>query len=88
MITSSDRKFRARDAATGKVLWERVLPAASEGAPAVYSVGGKEYIVIPVGGDGLWAPKLPLPKAGGNQYIAFALPDGAAAPAAPAAGAK
>lgn len=77
--TNTDRKFRARDAATGKVLWEADLPAASEGAPAVYSVGGREYIVIPVGGDGLWAPKLPMPKAGPNQYIAFALPEGAAA---------
>ena len=75
--TSTDRKFRARDSATGKILWEADLPAASEGAPAVYEAGGKQYIVIPVGGDGLWAPKLPMPKAGVSQYIAFALPDGA-----------
>lgn len=77
IATSTDRKFRARDSATGKVLWEADLPAASEGIPAVYEAGGKQFIVIPVGGDGLWAPKLPLPKAGPNQYIAFALPDGA-----------
>ncbi len=31
--TNTDRKFRARDAATGKVLWEADIPAASEGAP-------------------------------------------------------
>ena len=80
--TSTDRKFRARDAATGKILWEADLPAASEGIPAVYQAGGKQFIVIPVGGDGLWAPKLPMPKAGPGQYIAFALPD------APAAGAQ
>jgi len=77
--TSTDRKFRARDAETGKILWEADLPAASEGIPAVYEAGGRQFIVIPVGGDGLWAPKLPLPKAGPSQYIAFALPQGGAA---------
>jgi glucose dehydrogenase len=82
--TNTDRKFRARDAATGKVVWEADLPAASEGAPAVYEVNGRQFIVIPVGGDGLWAPKLPLPKAGPNQYIAFALPEGSAPPSTPA----
>ncbi|MBO9671190.1 MAG: PQQ-binding-like beta-propeller repeat protein [Sphingobium sp.] len=82
--TSSDRKFRARDSATGKTLWEADLPAASEGIPAVYEVNGRQFIVIPVGGDGLWAPKLPLPKAGANQYIAFALPEGSAPPSTPA----
>jgi quinoprotein glucose dehydrogenase len=75
--TSTDRKFRARDSATGKILWEYDLPAASEGVPTVYEAGGRQFIVIPVGGLGLWAPKLDLPAAGPNQYIAFALPAGA-----------
>jgi quinoprotein glucose dehydrogenase len=73
--TSSDRKFRARDAATGKVLWEFSLPAASEGVPAVYEAGGRQYIVIPVGGDGLFAPKLGQTPPGPSQYMAFALPE-------------
>ena len=72
--TSSDRKLRARDPATGKVLWEYGLPAASEGVPAVYQVGGREFIVVPVGGDGEFANKLGLPKPGPAQYMAFALP--------------
>jgi len=75
--TSTDRKFRARDSATGKILWEYDLPAASEGVPTVYEAGGRQFIVIPVGGQGLWAPKLDLPDPGPNQYIAFALPAGA-----------
>lgn len=80
--TSSDRKFRARDADTGKVLWEYDLPAASEGVPAVYAVGGRQFVVVPVGGDGLFSAVQPgLPKPGPNQYIAFALPDGSAAAA-------
>lgn len=73
--TSSDRKFRARDQDTGKVLWEYDLPAASEGVPAVYQLGGREYIVVPVGGDGLFSAVQPnMPKPGPSQYIAFALP--------------
>jgi glucose dehydrogenase len=75
--TSSDRKFRARDADTGKVIWEYDLPAASEGVPAVYQSGGREFIVIPVGGNGLFTNGFGMPKAGPNQYIAFALPAGA-----------
>ncbi len=74
--TSSDRMVRARDEMTGKVLWQHQLDAASEGVPAVYEAGGKEYIVFPVGGDGLFPPKLGQPKPGPNRYVAFALPDG------------
>jgi glucose dehydrogenase len=80
IATSSDRKFRARDEQTGKVLWEYDLPAASEGVPAVYELGGRQYVVIPVGGDGLFSAVQPnVPKPGPNQYIAFALPAGATA---------
>lgn len=74
--TSSDRKFRARDADTGKVLWDYDLPAATEGVPAIYSVGGRQYVVIAVGGNGLFATDFGMPKPGTNQYIAFALPSG------------
>jgi len=80
MATSSDRKFRARDADTGKVIWEYDLPAASEGVPAVYQTGGREFVVIPVGGNGLFPDNKDfygMPKPGPNQYIAFALPAGA-----------
>jgi quinoprotein glucose dehydrogenase len=80
MATSSDRKFRARDADTGKVIWEYDLPAASEGVPAVYQSGGREFIVIPVGGNGLFPDNKEfygMGKPGPNQYMAFALPAGA-----------
>jgi glucose dehydrogenase len=74
--TSSDRKFRARDADTGNVLWEYDLPAATEGVPATYSVGGRQFVVIAVGGEGLFSNGFGQPKAGPNQYVAFALPAG------------
>ena len=74
--TSSDRKFRARDANTGAVLWEYDLPAASEGVPAVYQAGGRQFVVIPVGGNGAFAGDFGMAKPGPNQYMAFALPQG------------
>jgi quinoprotein glucose dehydrogenase len=76
--TASDRKFRARDADTGKVVWEYDLPAASEGVPAVYQAGGRQFVVIPVGGVGIFSKGFGLPAPGPNQYMAFALPEGAA----------
>ena len=43
------RKFRALDKATGEVLWETELPAAQTGGPMTYLVGGKQFIVVPIG---------------------------------------
>jgi glucose dehydrogenase len=76
--TSSDRKLRAYDQDTGKVLWSTDVPSAVEGVPAVYEVGGREYVVVTVaGGVGLFAPRggvgLPTPP-GAGQYMVFALP--------------
>ena len=76
--TSSDRKVRAYDQDTGKVLWSVDVPAAVEGVPTVYEVGGREYVVFCVGGGrGLFAPRegtgIAAPP-GPAQYMAFALP--------------
>jgi quinoprotein glucose dehydrogenase len=76
--TASDRKFRAYDQDTGKVLWEFDLPGAQEGVPAVYQVNGKQYIAVPVGANPVFQPRAaatnPLPAAGPQQYMVFALP--------------
>jgi quinoprotein glucose dehydrogenase len=58
------------------VLWEYELPAATEGVPAVYEAGGRQFVVVPVGGVGHFANGLGLPKPGPSQYMAFALPAG------------
>jgi glucose dehydrogenase len=71
--TSSDRKFRAYDADTGKVLWSYDLDAATEGVPAVYAVNGKQYIAIAVGGNGLFSQGLKQPEPGPGKYMVFAL---------------
>jgi quinoprotein glucose dehydrogenase len=38
--TISDATMRAYDKDTGKVLWEKVMPAGPEGIPAVFEVNG------------------------------------------------
>jgi len=72
--TASDRMFRAYDQDNGKALWEFKLPAGSEGVPAVYQAGGRQYIVIAAGGDGQSPPSTPRTPVGTSSYIAFALP--------------
>ena len=65
--TNYDRKFRAFDAGTGRLLWETTLPAAGNATPAVYDVGGRQFVAIAAGGGKWGAPS-------GGSYVAFALP--------------
>jgi quinoprotein glucose dehydrogenase len=64
--TNHDRKFRAYDKATGKVLWETELSAGGNATPAVYEVNGREFVVIGAGGGKSGARS-------GGSYYAFAL---------------
>ena len=75
-----DRKVRAFDVESGKVLWEKELGAALEGIPAVYQIGGKQYIVFCAAAQvGLTAAtQVPIRGA----YVALALPGQAGSPAA------
>ena len=66
--TMHDRKFRAFDTTSGKLLWETVLPYAGVATPATYMIDGKQYVVI--GTSGMRDPKTPQ----GGAYVAFALP--------------
>ncbi|WP_338240778.1 PQQ-binding-like beta-propeller repeat protein [Aurantiacibacter hainanensis] len=75
--TASDRAFRARDAATGEILWEHRFDAGTEGVPAVYEVNGRQMITVPVGGMGHFLGGLGLPEPGPSRYVTFALPAGA-----------
>jgi quinoprotein glucose dehydrogenase len=65
---SKDGYFRAFDSRTGKELWRADLPAGGQATPAVYSAGGREYVVISAGGTGALQSKL------GTSLVAFALP--------------
>jgi quinoprotein glucose dehydrogenase len=76
--STSDRKLRAYDQDNGRVIWEYDLPAPQEGVPAVYQVNGRQFIAVPVGGNGVFQPRAsatnPIPAAGPGQYMVFALP--------------
>ncbi len=74
-----DRKVRALDSATGKVLWEAEVGSGLEGMPAVYQIDGREYVVFCAAAQattythdvpGHAAVQTPIPGA----YVAFALP--------------
>ena len=48
--TIYDRKLRAFDSATGKILWEGDLPYGGVATPATYMAGGEQYVVIAASG--------------------------------------
>jgi quinoprotein glucose dehydrogenase len=73
------KKLMAMDADTGKVLWEGGLPEKAVGIPAVYAVGGREYVVVPAA-SGVNRPgaRSKAPQANApvhNQFVVFALPE-------------
>jgi glucose dehydrogenase len=74
--SGSDKTLRAYDRATGRLVWTRALPAASDGVPATYEAGGRQFIVVPVAAAHGWnPPRFPtLPPAPESAYVAFALP--------------
>ncbi len=67
IAATKDGMFRAFDRATGKCVWEIMLPAAAFATPTTYSVGEKQFVVIACGGGKLGTPR-------GDSYVAFALP--------------
>ena len=86
--TNFDKKFRAFDKDTGKLLWETTMVNAGNTTPITYEIRGRQYVVIaafggydrrpgsPTGGPG----QAPLPtnvgegSTTGGAFIAFALP--------------
>jgi quinoprotein glucose dehydrogenase len=67
--TNFDRKFRAFDKATGKLLWETTLPFSGNATPAMYEIDGRQFVVIAAGGG-----KGRQGSPSGSVYVAFALP--------------
>ena len=61
--TIREAKLRAYDKETGTIVAEFDLPSNATGSPMTYSVGGKQYVVVAVGGSNLPA-----------ELVAFALP--------------
>ena len=67
-----DRKVRAFDLETGKVIWEFQLDEALEGIPSVYELAGRQYIVFCASAQAGLTPSTQSPFNG--AYVAFALP--------------
>jgi quinoprotein glucose dehydrogenase len=67
-----DKKVQAIDSTTGKVLWEREVPAALEGMAAVYQVAGREFVVFCASAQAGLTSATQERIDGG--YVAFALP--------------
>ncbi len=63
-----DRQLRAFDIESGRELWRGALPGGARATPMTYRVssGGKQYVVIAVGGGDEWGK--------GDTVVAFALP--------------
>ena len=77
-----DRRFRAYDEMTGKVLWETRLNAAPSSSPVTYSVNGEQYVAVVSGGGGSFdgggrflVPEIDNPN-GGTTVVVFKLPGG------------
>ncbi len=71
---SRDRRFRAFDAATGKVLWQRTLGASVSSTPVTYSVAGQQYVAVVAGNGGpvAWpqlTPEVANPAGGTTLWV-------------------
>jgi quinoprotein glucose dehydrogenase len=72
-----DSKVRAFDTDTGKVVWSAALGGAIRGAPSMYEIDGRQYLLVSASGD---IPEAGLPPDGAaptnlpKGYVAFALP--------------
>jgi alcohol dehydrogenase (cytochrome c) len=77
-----NRMLRAFDANTGRILWETRLPAAVQGFPLTFAVGGKQYFAVTTANGGGSPRNVPRlldtdvhgPETGNALYV-FALPD-------------
>ena len=68
-----DRKVRALDVETGKTLWQAEVDAALEGIPAVYEIGGRQFIAFCASAQVGLTPATQGRIRG--AYVVFALPN-------------
>ena len=78
--------FFALDARTGELLWKASVGGQVNAGPMSYSVGGRQYVAVPVGGGAAsWGTTIPIElspeikrPSSGNALFVFALPERAA----------
>jgi len=77
MATEADRTLHAYDKDTGALLWEKQVDANPVGIPAVYEVGGREYVAFVTLAEGRTGPDAASWDPGkpeGQGYYVFAVP--------------
>ena len=75
LATGPDRMIHVYDKDSGKLLWETEIEANPDGIPAVYEVGGRQFVAFfaaGAGGQDSFVSKAGKPEAQG--YYVFALP--------------
>jgi glucose dehydrogenase len=77
--TAADQKVHVYDSATGKQLWETPLGGATSGAPSMYELNGRQYLLVTASGaparDGARPSIDGLPPLKGpTGLVAYALP--------------
>lgn len=65
--TNFDRKFRAFEASSGRLLWQVTLPFAANTTPATYEAAGRQYVLVAAGGGRSREPS-------GGVFIAYRRP--------------
>jgi quinoprotein glucose dehydrogenase len=73
--SAGDGYVHAFDKDTGKIIWEKELEGSPDGIPAVYEVGGREYVAFYANGGGGDGVVLKASKPEAQGYYVFALPD-------------
>ena len=68
IAATKDGKIRAFNKRNGQLLWEAKLPAPGFATPAVYEMGGREYLVVACGGGKLGTKS-------GDAYVALPCPN-------------
>ena len=66
--SSKEAVLRALDKHSGVVLWEGRLPVSAQATPMIYTLKGREYVLICAGGHGAFGSET------GDSVVAFALP--------------
>jgi glucose dehydrogenase len=79
-VTAADHKVHVYDSASGRQLWESLLGGMTSGAPSMYELGGRQYLLVTAsaasgqsGTRGATDANLP-PVEGPTGIVAYALP--------------
>jgi alcohol dehydrogenase (cytochrome c) len=82
LVGDFDRRFKAFDVKTGKLLWQTRLGTTVQGHPVTYSIDGRQYIAVTTGLGGGSPQNMPITMLGevhrpnnGQALYVFALPE-------------